>query len=158
MKDKKEKKVLIIVLIILALLFIGIATNEKKQNIINNTEEATTEKQIKYITEYTWNEKDVKTFENTYYVDRGIENNPTTQKYVQLRVENKGGDLEEGRYKVESNGNFILYITEEEIDLNSYEGDFETVINDTIEITVEKGQYLYIVQGFNNQGTISLKK
>ena len=120
--------------------------------------EAYKEKEDNYITSYTWDESKIQAFYNTYYVDRGIENKAKVQSYILLRVETKDGDLKEGTYYAEAKGNILVYVVNEPIDLNTTEEYYEQIINETKEIKVKKGQYVYMVRGYNNKGSMNLKK
>lgn len=168
----KYKKVIIILAVVFGCIIIGYIagqTNSNNQvnltNAINETNETIEQT---YITKYTWNEKDVKTFNNTYYVDRGYKDEPEVMQYVLLRCETQKGDLEAGTYRFETDetvgANFLIYIVDEPIDLNTYDGNqYEQIVHNNVDHTtkdleIKQGQYIYIQKGFNPNGTMIMEK
>ena len=115
-----------------------------------------------YKTKYEWNLKDTKTSETKY--DNGdIE----TFKYVVLGVENQVNDLESGEYIIKTNDNsqasFIVYITNEFYkDISNlpepYLGMVQGFDKSSLEIKLEKGQYIYLLQNSNGQGKALVEK
>lgn len=115
--------------------------------------EKTNSNQTHYKTKYEWDLKDAKT-NNDY-------------KYVVLGIENKDGDLESGEYLIKTNDNskasFVIYITDQyyESDLeipNTYDGMVQGFDKSEYTATLEKGQYLYLVQHSNGQGKVIVTK
>lgn len=149
--DKKEKifaaivLVAIVIIILIAYLFMQ---GTKTENELTSD----------YITKYVWDESKIQAFYNTYYVDRGYAEKPIAQSYILLKVETEKGDLQEGTYKAEAKNVINIYITDKPIDLNTTEEIPIVVVNETKEISVKKGQYLYMVRGYDNQGSMNLTK
>lgn len=167
----EKKKIILIVAVVgtfIVLAFFS-ALNESMQNTTNETninnqtqaEETTTEE---YITSYKWNQEDTKEYKNYYYVNAGIEDEPIIQKYVELRVETEKGDIKSGDYKFETDNttgaSFTIFISQEKIeDFNTTEVREELITpTSPYETKLEKGQYVYILQGFNNKGIMKITK
>ena len=159
---KKTNLVWIIIIISLSIFFVIYGSMNGEIVYINETNEP------KYITKYTWNKKDIKTFYNTYYVDRGYENEPIEMQYVLLRCEIEEGDLEVGTYHFETDktigATFLIYIVDNPIDLNTYDGNqYEQIVHNNVDHTtkdleIKQGQYIYIQAGFNPKGTMTMEK
>ena len=175
MKNKKifiTISIIVISVIICFLLFIlsvlGLSSFIEQVNLINEVNEISenyneTIEEPTYITRYTWDNNDCQHFYNTYYVDRGYEDKPITQYYIAKRVETEKGDLEAGKYKVTANRtekvSYFIYVTDEPIeDLNTYDGKWESMMGEPIEIELKKGQYVYLVAGYNNFSLLTLEK
>ena len=172
MGNKRDytKQIWIVIIIILALLFLLYCIKNGEIVYQNELDNNSINANNNFITKYTWNEKDIKTFYNTYYVDRGYEDEPIEMQYVLLRCETQKGDLEAGTYHFETDetigANFLVYIVDEQIDLNTYEGnEYEQVCHGAIEsmhitkdLEIKQGQYIYLQAGFNPKGTITMEK
>ena len=122
-----------------------------------------TEPTTKYIKKYEWNIKDAK-INNDHIL------NDKDYKYVILGVENQNGDLESGEYIIKTNGNkkasFMIYITNEyyesDSDIPETYGAFTAMVqginNSDYTATLNKGQYLYLVQNANEEGKVIVTK
>ena len=161
----KKKAIIAAVAVFILLAFVSAlnGTMQKAENTPENTIAEKTE-ETKYITYYKWNEKDLKQYKNTYYVNAGIEDEPIMQNYVLLRVETEDGDLEEGTYEFKTdntaNASFLIFMSTEPIeDFNTTEVHEEQIMpNQPFETKLEKGQYVYILQGYANKGIVEVTK
>ena len=92
----------------------------------------------------------------------------TTLNYILVRVETQEGDLEEGNYLFETDdvgASFLVYVVDDPIsDLGTYDGDYHMImkgiedVKETFTTELKKGQYVYIVQGYNKKGSMHIKK
>ena len=137
--------------LIIIILIIGILGGGKKQE------------EKMYITNYEWNLKDTK--KDIAVFDDGLEKE---YKYIVLGVENQKNDLEAGTYILKTNNNsqasFMIFITNEFYENASkipdtYNFDMvQGLDNSEIEISLNKGQFLYLCQNYNGQGKIYVDK
>lgn len=111
------------------------------------------EPETKYISKYEWNLNDTKTEEDS--------------KYVVLSVENEDGDLESGEYTIKTNDNnkasFVIIITDKYYESikeipGTYDGMVQGFDNSEYTATLNKGNYLYLIQGTNGQGKVIVTK
>lgn len=151
MKDIYKKWWFWVIVVVLLGLIIG---GQNKRNSQNSP----------YINKYEWSLNDVKTTEIVY--DNGdIEN----VSYVVLGVENKDKDLQAGEYTVktagDNNSTFIIYVTdkfyEDAKDLpEPYTDMIQGYNNSTVDIKLNKGQYIYLVKSStgSENGKVILEK
>lgn len=156
-----NKKTIIIIAVVGIFILLAFFSALQESQQTNQQPEEKIETTEKYITRYTWNKADTKQYKNYYYVNAGIEEDPIIQNYIELRVETKDGDLESGEYKFETDeGSFLIFMSTEPIeDFNTTEVHEEQIMqNQPFETSLEKGQYVYILQGFTNQGIVKITK
>ena len=185
MKNLKVMRIIIIVCIALIILIpllicggifmlgmaqgiVDIVNNETAENSIiiaeNSTETAENivENKVKespYKNYTSWYANDIHTF---------YEEDWTPMNYILVRVETNEGDLEEGTYIFETDNvgaSFIVYVVDEPIDnLKNYDGEYHMImkgiedVKETFTTELKKGQYVYIVQGYNKKGSMHIKK
>lgn len=92
----------------------------------------------------------------------------TTLNYILVRVETQEGDLEEGNYLFETDdvgASFLVYVVDDPIsDLGTYDGEYHMImkgiedIKETYTTELKKGQYVYILQGYNKKSSMHIKK
>lgn len=127
---------------VIILVIIGLIAGGQQKKQANNSP---------YITNYEWTQTDAKYSEMMY--DTGeIESMP----YVVLGCENKDKDLQAGEYTVRTSGDdkatFVIYVTdkyyEDAKDLpEPYTDMVQGFNNNTVDIKLNKGQYIYFVKG-----------
>lgn len=109
--------------------------------------------ETKYKTSYQWDYK-------TAIVEEDY-------KYIILGVENQDNDLEAGEYNIKTNDNsqasFMIYITDKVYEKTTdipepYFGMVQGFDKSELNVKLEKGQYLYIIQNPNGQGKVYVEK
>ena len=185
MKNLKVIRIIIIVCIALIILIpllicggifmlgmaqgiVDIAKNETAENSIIIAENST--ETAENIVENKVKESPYKNYTSWYANDihTCYDEDWTTLNYILVRIETQEGDLEEGNYLFETDdvgASFLVYVVDDPIsDLGTYDGDYHMImkgiedVKETFTTELKKGQYVYILQGYNKKSSMHIKK